>query len=91
MHELSLASSVLEAVAKELRSRPGCHATRICLRIGDYAGVDADSLQFCFDALVKDTLLEPLECLIDRAAGDELDIAWIELEEPLTGTKEEAA
>ena len=48
------------------------------------AGVDADSLAFCFEALVKGTDLDPLELEIGRAAADELEFAYLELEEPMT-------
>ncbi|MFZ2493287.1 MAG: hydrogenase maturation nickel metallochaperone HypA [Thermoanaerobaculia bacterium] len=114
MHELGIASSVLDAVRAELAQRPAARARVVGLRIGELAGVDPESLRFGFDALVKDTDLDPLrleveyvareqECLdcgarfhVDRytlecpacaslrgrcIAGDELDIAYIELEE----------
>lgn len=115
MHELGIASSVLDAIRAELAQRPGSRAAVVGLRIGELAGVDPESLRFGFDALVKDSDLDPLrlevefivreqECLdcaarfaVDRytlqcptcgslrgkcIAGDELDIAYIELEEP---------
>jgi len=87
MHEMGIASSVLEAVDKERRRYPGQRAAKIGLRIGEYAGIDCDSLRFCFEALVKDTDLEPLELdlewcrLEDGRRGDELEIAYLELEE----------
>jgi len=44
--------------------------------------VDAESLRFCLEVLVKDTELEPLALDIDfRPRGSELDIAYLELEE----------
>lgn len=90
MHELSLASSILDAMVKEVDLHPGHHAVKVCVRIGEFAGVDCESLAFCFAAIVKDTLLEPVELKIEPGRGDDLDIAWIEMEEPLSG-KEMAA
>ena len=55
MHELSIAESILEAVRKELVSRPGARPTRVGLRIGELAAVDVDSLTFCFEAVLKGT------------------------------------
>ncbi len=114
MHELGIASSVLDAVRNEMAGRPGKRAVAVGLRIGELAGVDADSLRFGFDCLVKDSDLEPLRldieqvirrqrCLdcssefaVDRytlecpgcgslrgecLSGEELDIAYLELEE----------
>jgi hydrogenase nickel incorporation protein HypA/HybF len=115
MHEVGIAASVLDAVRTELASRPGARATAVGLRIGELAGVDPESLRFGFDALVKDSDLDPLQIVIEYVdrrqkcldclleftadrytlecpgcgslrgeciAGDELDIAYIELEEP---------
>jgi Zn finger protein HypA/HybF involved in hydrogenase expression len=45
------------------------------------AGVDRDSLSFCFQALVQDTDLASARLAIEGAARDELDITWLELEE----------
>jgi hydrogenase nickel incorporation protein HypA/HybF len=82
MHELSIAASVLDAVRKEVAMRPGTRALVVGLKIGQLAGVDPDSLQFGFDALVKDSDLDPLRLQVEPAAGEELDISWIELEVP---------
>jgi Zn finger protein HypA/HybF involved in hydrogenase expression len=81
MHEVGIACSVLEAVRKEVAMRPGYRAVTVGLRIGELAGVDAESLRFGFGALVRDSDLEPLDLAVESALADELDIAWIELEE----------
>jgi hydrogenase nickel incorporation protein HypA/HybF len=87
MHEMGIAGSVLEAVHQELQKYPQHRATKVALRIGEFAGVDPDSLQFCFEALVKDTELEPLELEIewcraeDGRRGDELELAHLELDD----------
>jgi hydrogenase nickel incorporation protein HypA/HybF len=115
MHELSIASSILETVQAEAARRPGARFVKIGLRIGELAGVDVDALTFSFDALVKSTELEPLKLEIEFCprrqqcstcthtfvvqdfvttcprcgetrtkciSGDELDIAYLEIEEP---------
>jgi hydrogenase nickel incorporation protein HypA/HybF len=82
MHEMGIASSVIEAVRVEVTRHPGARATKVGLRLGEWAGVDAESLRFCLEVLVKDTELEPLALDIDfRPRGSELDIAYLELEE----------
>lgn len=87
MHEMGIAGSVLDSVQQELVRYPRHRATKVALRIGEFAGVDPDSLQFCFEALVKDTQLEPLELEIewcrveDGRRGDELELAHLELED----------
>jgi hydrogenase nickel incorporation protein HypA/HybF len=81
MHEMGIAASILEAVEKEVVRYPGYRAAKIGVRIGEYAGVDAMSLRFCFDAIVKDSPLAPLELAIDWRDGDDLDLGALELEE----------
>ena len=82
MHEMGIASSVLEAVHKESRRHPGCRATKVGLRIGEYAGVDQESLRFCFEVLSRDSN-QALDLEIDfRPATDDLAISFIELAEP---------
>ncbi len=65
MHEMGIANSILEAVATELRRHPGSRASKVGVRIGELAAIDADSLRFCFDALARDTELEGLQLQIE--------------------------
>jgi Zn finger protein HypA/HybF involved in hydrogenase expression len=77
MHEMGIASSILEAVSKEARLYPGQRAAKVGVLIGEYAGVDTESLRFCFE-----TLADGLELDIAWGAGsEELKLAYIELEE----------
>jgi len=85
VHEMGIACSILEAVEKELLRYPGCRATKVGVRIGAFAGVDGESLRFCFEAIVKDSPQAPLELGIEALSGDELDLGWIELDEMETG------
>lgn len=87
MHEMGIACSVLEAVHRELRRYPGHRASKVGLRIGEFAGVDPESLRFCFEAIAKDAKNGSLAVEIEwcRAEGvrrgDELEFAYIEMEE----------
>lgn len=81
MHELGIAASVLDAVRTEVGMRPGYRAVVVALRIGALAGLDPESLRFGFEAMVRDSDLDPLRLEVEAAEADELDIAWIELEE----------
>ena len=115
MHEMGIACSVLDAARKESAQRPGSRVLKIGLRIGEWAGVDPESLRFCFDALVRGTETQPprleieflarqnrcprcgivfalerfqIECprcgaeVTEPFSGDELELAFVELEEP---------
>ena len=81
MHEVGIANSVLETVHRELHKSPGSRALKVGLRIGEFAGVDNESLKFCFEALVKETEYEGLSLEIARGTEDELAIAFIEIED----------
>jgi Zn finger protein HypA/HybF involved in hydrogenase expression len=86
MHEMGIASSILEAVHKELQLYPGHWAEKVGVRIGAYAGVNAESLRFCFEVLAKSGDLQVPELEIHECAGDALDLAYIELQEVQDGT-----
>jgi hydrogenase nickel incorporation protein HypA/HybF len=59
MHEMSIAASMLEAVQAE-SARLGARVLAVGVKIGELSGVNAESLRFCFDVLVRDTDLAPL-------------------------------
>ena len=60
MHELGIASSVLEAVRAETRRHPGALPVKVTLRVGELAGVDPGALTFSFQALTRQTDWEGL-------------------------------
>ena len=78
---MGIASSILDAVRKERTLRPGCRVARVGVRVGERGGVDTESLRFCFDALVVQTDLEPLELDLEFTSDDALDLTYLELEE----------
>jgi hydrogenase nickel incorporation protein HypA/HybF len=87
MHEMGIANSVLEEVARQMRQHPAERVSRVGLRIGEFVAVDPDSLRFCFEAIVKSLDLAPLALEIEWCKvaagrhGDELQIAYLELED----------
>jgi Hydrogenase/urease nickel incorporation, metallochaperone, hypA len=89
MHEMGIAASILDAVEKELLQYPGYRAAKVTVRIGEFAGVDGESVRFCFDVMVKDSPLAPLELDVVACGGDELDLGSIELDELETRVPEE--
>jgi hydrogenase nickel incorporation protein HypA/HybF len=111
---MGIANSILEAVRKECRLHPGARATKVGVRIGELAGVDVESLRFCFETLACDTALDGLQlevefcprrhrclecgcafivcdydfaclecrgCATECISGDELELAYLEVEE----------
>jgi Zn finger protein HypA/HybF involved in hydrogenase expression len=81
MHELGIANSVIEAVRAEAARRPGARVTKVGMRIGEFAGVDRESLSFCWEVLARDTEFATAVLAIEEGSRDELDLAYLELEE----------
>lgn len=98
MHELGIASSVLEAVQTETQRHPGARVSKIGLRIGELAGVDAEALSFCFAVLVRDTPWQPVALEIEsvpqrracRICRHEFVVANHRPECPICGSPESA-
>ena len=115
MHEVGIASSILESVEAEARRRPEARILAVGLRIGALSNVDKDALEFAFEALTRNTPQEHLKLQVEWCpqrqrclacshefavedwalacpschdlrtkciGGTELDIAYLELEEP---------
>jgi hydrogenase nickel incorporation protein HypA/HybF len=59
VHELGIATAILEAVRAEAQNR-AARPYRVGLRIGELAAVSPDALRFAFEVLTRDTDLEPL-------------------------------
>ena len=58
MHELSIASAILERAQAASEQNGGARVTKIGLRVGEISGVEADALTFGIEALSKDTPLQ---------------------------------
>ncbi len=66
MHELSIAGTILETVEAEAARRPAMRVVKVGVRIGELSGVNAEALQFGFEAMVKGTHLDPLALEIEQ-------------------------
>ena len=66
MHELSIASALLDTVRAEAEARPGLRVRAVGMRVGELSGVDGDALEFCFETLVAGTPLAGAALRIDR-------------------------
>jgi len=55
MHEVGIASSILDAGHQEAARRPGAKLMGIGVRIGILSGVDVDALRFAFECITAET------------------------------------
>ena len=65
MHELSIATSILNTVLHEMQNRNLVQVNAIVTRIGSFSTIEPDSLQFCFEAIKADTPLAKTELKIE--------------------------
>ena len=98
MHEIGIASSILDAVRTEAARHPGAKPRKVAVRIGELAAVDADALHFAFGVLTRDTELESLELEIETcprrhrcdACAAEFNVTGYETQCPQCGEKRTA-
>ncbi len=64
MHEMSLAEGILQVLEDSARRQSFERVKTVWLEIGALANVEVESLRFCFDAVVRDSI----------AAGASLEI-----------------
>jgi hydrogenase nickel incorporation protein HypA/HybF len=81
MHEMGIACSILEAIQRELLPYPEKRAVKVAVRVGEMAGVDAESLRFCLEAITKNSESGPLELEIEICRSDELELAYLEIDD----------
>ena len=61
MHEIGIASSIIEAGQTEALRRTGSTLVRVGVRVGILSGVNVDALRFAFTALTQGTELEAVD------------------------------
>jgi len=68
MHEMSIAESILDIVRQHVPEAAIPEVALVRVRVGSLSGVIADSLAFCFEALVADTPLGRARLDIERVS-----------------------
>jgi len=63
LHEMAITQSVVEICEK---SAAGRRVVSVTLEVGDLSGVVPESVEFCFEACVRDTLLDGARLIIER-------------------------
>jgi hydrogenase nickel incorporation protein HypA/HybF len=65
VHELGIATAILDRVRLEAERQAGAHFTKVGVRVGELSGVNPEALAFAFEVLVKDSDFEDLALEID--------------------------
>ena len=69
MHEMSIVTGILRIVEDQARAAGAQVINSIELEIGQLAGIEIDSLPFCFEAARKGTLADKAELVIHDIPG----------------------
>ena len=69
MHEMSIVAGVLDIVENEARSAGATVINSVEIEVGALAGVEVDSLEFCFEVARKDTLAANASLVIHEIPG----------------------
>lgn len=69
MHEMSLAEGVLQVIEDSARTHGFTQVKTVWLEVGALAGVEAEALRFCFDAVVKGSVAEGTQLVIIETEG----------------------
>ena len=80
MHEMSIALEVCRIAETRLPPADLPRLVGVGLLVGDDAGVEPDSLQFCLDALLAQPPFTGATARIERCAGEELRVDYLEVD-----------
>jgi len=69
MHEMSIAESVLQIIEDRARADGYARVRAVWLEIGQLAGVEKESLRFCFDVVTRDSVARDARLEIIETAG----------------------
>jgi hydrogenase nickel incorporation protein HypA/HybF len=66
MHELSIANDILTVIRQNVPQEELSNIENIKVKIGDMCGVVAESLEFCFQAIISETELDKAKLMIEK-------------------------
>jgi Zn finger protein HypA/HybF involved in hydrogenase expression len=81
MHELSVALEVCRMAEERLRPDELPRLRRVGVLVGTDAGIEADNLEFCLEALLAAPPFGRAVPDITRTPGDDLALAWLKVDD----------
>jgi Zn finger protein HypA/HybF involved in hydrogenase expression len=81
MHELSVALEICRIAEERLAPERRAQLRQVRVIVGDQAGIEPDNLAFCLEALLAQPPFGAAVPSIERAPGDELALAWLEVDD----------
>jgi Zn finger protein HypA/HybF involved in hydrogenase expression len=81
MHELSLALEICHMAEQRLGPAALPQLVEVGLEIGDEAGVEPSSLEFCLEALLREPPFTRPRVVLQRCRGDVLAFRYLEVDD----------
>lgn len=81
MHEMSIALDVCRIVEEKVGVASLPELITVALDVGNDAGVEPESLEFCLEVLLKQPPFRRARPLITRVAGDVLRVSYLEVDD----------
>ena len=79
MHEMSIALGVCRIVEDRVGLDQLANVVEVGLEVGDDAGVEFDSLEFCLDVVLTSAPFKRAKAVINRVSGDVLRVTYLEV------------
>ena len=80
MHEMSMALEIAR-IAEERLGLDSPQLVTVAVEVGDHAGVEPSSLEFCLEAVFATPPFRGAKSVILRSSGDALHIAYLEVDD----------
>lgn len=81
MHELSLALEVCRMAVLAVRPAPAALIREVGVQVGDRANIEVGNFAFCLEALLAEPPFHQARPAIQRAAGAEFRLDYVEIED----------
>ena len=78
---MSIAIEVCRITESHVGQNELANVIEVGLEVGDDAGVEVDSLEFCLEALLSHPPFGQARPVIERLAGDVLRVSYLEVED----------
>ena len=81
MHEMSIALEVCRIAEQQVGSGAAGRVVAVGLDVGDDAGVEVSSLEFCLESLLSEPPFDGATPVITRLPGDTLRVSYLEVDD----------
>jgi hydrogenase nickel incorporation protein HypA/HybF len=81
MHEMSVALEVCRLAQERIGLDALDRVVTVGVEVGDDAGVEVSSLEFCLEAVLAEPPFAGAKAVIERQPGDVLRLSYLEVED----------